>query len=88
MLALAQAYWNLIRGARIWLAIALCLFFLGAAAGVVIGITNPSLIDQVQERIGGGQEERFMGSGFRQMLILMKASGNVFKLTRKASRMP
>jgi uncharacterized membrane protein SpoIIM required for sporulation len=49
MLALAQAYWKLIHSAKKWLIVTLCLFALGVAGGVVIGITKPSLIEQALE---------------------------------------
>ncbi|MGO8926575.1 MAG: stage II sporulation protein M [Limisphaerales bacterium] len=66
MLALAQAYWDLIRGAKKWLAVTLGLFFLATAAGVVIGITEPGLVDQVCEHLGGPE------TGFAAFIIILK----------------
>jgi uncharacterized membrane protein SpoIIM required for sporulation len=66
MLALAQAYWNLIRGAKKWLAITLGLFLLAAVAGAVLGITKPGLIDQVCEHIGGPE------TGFAAFIVILK----------------
>src|SRR5947207_826910 len=59
MLALAQAYWKLIRSAKKWLIVTLCLFALGFAGGVVIGITKPSLIEQVLEQNRAHRETGF-----------------------------
>ena len=67
MLALAQAYWNLIRGARKWLAITLCLFFFGLAGAVVIGIAKPTLIEQVVEHLHGNPE-----TGFPAFILYVK----------------
>lgn len=61
----AQAYWNLIRGAKAWLAITLGLFFLATAAGVFIGITKPGLIEQVCEHLGGRE------TGFAAFIIIL-----------------
>ena len=49
MLPIAQAFWNPIRGAKKWLAVTLGLFLLAATAGVVVGITNPSVNARVLE---------------------------------------
>jgi len=68
MEALAQAYWNLIRAARKWLAITLGLFLLAAAAGVVIGITKPDLMDQVCEHLGGPE------TGFAAFIVILKTN--------------
>ena len=59
MLALAQAYWNLIRGAKKWLAFTLCLFCFGLAGAVVLGIAKPTLIEQLVEHLHGNPETGF-----------------------------
>jgi stage II sporulation protein M len=59
MLAPAKYYWNLIRSARRWLAVTLGHFFLALAAGLVLGIAKPSLIQHLQEQLGGGRETGF-----------------------------
>ena len=66
MRTLAQAYWNLIRGAKKWLAVTLGLFVLGAVAGVVVGITNPSVSGKLLEQPVGPQ------TGFPAFIFLLK----------------
>jgi len=56
VLAIAQAYWNLIRGAKKWLAFTLCLFCFGFAGAVVLGIAKPALIEQLVEHLHGNPE--------------------------------
>jgi uncharacterized membrane protein SpoIIM required for sporulation len=65
---LAQSYWSLVRGAKTWLAITLGLFFLATAAGVVVGITKPGLVDQVCEHIGGPE------TGFAAFIIILRTN--------------
>src|ERR1017187_4240718 len=67
MLALAQAYWKLIHSAKKWLIVTLCLFALGFAAGVVIGITKPSLIEQALEHLRADHE-----TGFPEFITIFK----------------
>jgi uncharacterized membrane protein SpoIIM required for sporulation len=67
MLALAQAYWNLVRSAKKWLAITLCLFSVGTAGGLVVGLTRPSLIEQMLEHLAGGRE-----TGFPAFILILK----------------
>ena len=76
MLALAQACWNLIRGAKKWLAITLGLFFLATAAGAVIGITKPDVIDHLREHIPGGRE-----TGFAAFILILKQNLRVMLIT-------
>ena len=59
MLTLAQAYWDLIRGAKKWLALTLCLFCFGFAGAVVLGIAKPALIEQLVEHLHGNPETGF-----------------------------
>ena len=59
MLTLAQAYWDLIRGAKKWLALTLCLFCFGFAGAVVFGIAKPALIEQLVEHLHGNPETGF-----------------------------
>jgi uncharacterized membrane protein SpoIIM required for sporulation len=66
MSKLAQGYWNLIRGAKKWLAVTLGLFVLGAVAGVVVGITNPSVSEKLLEHPAGPQ------TGFPAFIFLLK----------------
>jgi uncharacterized membrane protein SpoIIM required for sporulation len=66
MPTLAQGYWNLIRGAKKWLAVTLGLFVLGAVAGVVVGITNPSVNEKLLEHPVGPQ------TGFPAFIFLLK----------------
>lgn len=73
MLALARAYWNLIRGAKRWLAITVGLCFLGFAAGLVLEFAKPSVVDQVLEHLGGGAE-----TGFPAFILFLRH--NVFVL--------
>jgi stage II sporulation protein M len=67
MLALAQGYWKLIRSAKIWLIVTLCLFALGVAGAVVIGIVKPTLIEQVVEHLHGNPE-----TGFRAFVLYLE----------------
>jgi len=67
MLALAQAYWNLVRSAKKWFAITLCLFSVGTAGGLVVGLTRPSLIEQMLEHLAGGRE-----IGFPAFILILK----------------
>jgi uncharacterized membrane protein SpoIIM required for sporulation len=62
----AQTCWNLIRGAKKWLAVTVGLFVLGAVAGVVVGITNPSLNERLLEHPVGPQ------IGFPSLVFLLK----------------
>ena len=66
MPTLAQGYWNLIRGAKKWLAVTFGLFVLGAIAGVVVGITNPSVNERLLEHPVGPQ------MGFPSLIFLLK----------------
>ena len=67
MLALAQAYWHLIRGANKWLAITLCLFFCGLAGAVVLGVANPNLNDHLADQLHGNPE-----TGFPAFILCVK----------------
>jgi uncharacterized membrane protein SpoIIM required for sporulation len=64
MPAIAQDYWDLIRGAKRWLAVTLGLFFFGAAVAIVLGFSQPSVIQrviQVLEDLPRGPEIGFPG---------------------------
>jgi uncharacterized membrane protein SpoIIM required for sporulation len=76
MLALPQACWNLIRGAKKWLAITLGLFLLATAAGAVIGIIKPDVIDRLREHIPGGRE-----TGFAAFILILKQNLRVMLIT-------
>jgi stage II sporulation protein M len=67
MPTLAQAYWNLIRGAKKWLAFTLCLFCFGFAGAVVLGIAKPTLIEQLVEHLHGNPE-----TGFPALILYLK----------------
>jgi uncharacterized membrane protein SpoIIM required for sporulation len=66
MPTLAQAYWNLIRGAKKCLAVTAGLFVLGALAGVVVGITNPGVSEKLLEHPAGPQ------AGFPAFIFLLR----------------
>jgi uncharacterized membrane protein SpoIIM required for sporulation len=66
-----------------WLAITLCLFFLGFAGAVVFGITKPTLIEQVVEHLTGNPE-----TGFRAFILYLKHNLTAMLITWCGSLVP
>jgi uncharacterized membrane protein SpoIIM required for sporulation len=67
MRVIVHTYWDLIRGAKKWLAITLGLFCLAFAATVVVGFAKPSLIEGMMDKLQGGTE-----TGFPAFIVIVK----------------
>jgi uncharacterized membrane protein SpoIIM required for sporulation len=76
MRAVVQTYWDLIRGAKKWLAITLGLFSLAFAGAVVVGLAKPSLIEEMVEHLPRGNE-----TGFPAFILLVKHNVTVMLIT-------
>jgi stage II sporulation protein M len=59
MRAVVQNYWDLIRGAKKWLAVTGGLFCFAFAAAIVVGLAKPSLIQEMIDQLPSGNETGF-----------------------------